>query len=118
MSFDVTTLALAKSYADQHGGGGGESSTAGNFIIKMTVESNDDGDYTVISCDATVEQIDAAVAAEKRVVAIISFDGTILELPMVYGIQGNSYYFCAFYRNQLWFHPCTKPRIQVLGNLR
>lgn len=96
MSFDVTTLALAKSYADQHGGGGGESSTAGNFIIKMTVESNDDGDYTVISCDATVEQIDAAVAAEKRVVAIISFDGTILELPMVYGIQGNSYYFCAF----------------------
>lgn len=25
MSFDVTTLALAKSYADQHGGGGGAS---------------------------------------------------------------------------------------------
>lgn len=28
MSFDVTTLALAKSYADQHGGSGGETSTA------------------------------------------------------------------------------------------
>ena len=28
MSFDVTTLALAKSYADQHGGGGGGASTA------------------------------------------------------------------------------------------
>ncbi len=27
MSFDVTTLALAKSYADQHGGGGGASTT-------------------------------------------------------------------------------------------
>ena len=28
MSFDVTTLALAKSYADQHGGSGGGASTA------------------------------------------------------------------------------------------
>lgn len=28
MSFDVTTLAIAKSYTDQHGGGGGGASTA------------------------------------------------------------------------------------------
>lgn len=28
MSFDVTTLALAKSYADQHGGSGGGATTA------------------------------------------------------------------------------------------
>lgn len=28
MSFDVTTLALAKSYTDQHGGSGGGTSTA------------------------------------------------------------------------------------------
>lgn len=95
MSFDVITLALAKSYADQHGGGGG-TSTAGNFIIKMTVEGNDNGDYTVTSCDTTVEQIDAAVAAEKRVVLIASYEGTILELPMVMGNQGYSYYFYAF----------------------
>lgn len=27
MSFDVTTLALAKSYADQHGGGGGDGAS-------------------------------------------------------------------------------------------
>ena len=92
MSFDVTTLALAKSYADQHGGGG--ASTAGDFIIKMTVEAAGD-DYTVSSCDATVEQIDAAVAAEKRVVLIVSYEGTILELPMVQGDKGYSYYFCA-----------------------
>lgn len=96
MSFDVTTLALAKSYADQHGGGGGGASTAGDFIIKMTVEADDDGDFTVASCDTTVEQIDEAVAAEKRVVLNVSFDGTIIELPMVQGNQGNSYYFCAF----------------------
>ena len=38
-------------------------SGAGDFIIKMTVTSNDDGNYTVTSCDATVEQIDAAVSA-------------------------------------------------------
>lgn len=94
MSFDVTTLALAKSYTDQHGGGGG-ASTAGDFIIKMTVEANGD-DYIVTSCDTTVEQIDAAVAAEKRVVLIASYEGTILELPMVMGNQGHSYYFYAF----------------------
>ncbi len=29
MSFDVTTLALAKSYTDQHGGGGGTSTADG-----------------------------------------------------------------------------------------
>lgn len=93
MSLDVMTLALAKSYTDQHSGGGG-ASTADDFIIKMTVEAAGD-DYTVASCDATVEQIDAAVAAEKRVVLIASYEGTILELPMVMGNQGYSYYFYA-----------------------
>lgn len=95
MSFDVTTLALAKSYTDQHGGGGG-ASTAGDFIIKMTVEGDDDGNYTVTSCDATVEQIDAAVAAEKRVVVIASYSGAVLELPMLQGVEGY-YYFGMFF---------------------
>lgn len=96
MSFDVTTLALAKSYADQHGGGGG-ASTAGDFIIKMTVEGNFDDGYTVTSCDATVEQIDAAVSAEKRVVVVTTVDGSTLELPMIQYAQGSSYYFGAFF---------------------
>lgn len=103
MSFDVTTLALAKSYADQHGGGGGGASTAGDFIIKMTIASDDDGNYTVTSCDATVEQIDAAVAAEKRVV-VISTDtanGAVFELPMLQGIEDNSYYFGMFLMGQM-----------------
>lgn len=30
MSFDVTTLALAKSYADQHGGGGASTADDGH----------------------------------------------------------------------------------------
>ena len=97
MSFDVTTLALAKSYADQHGGGGG-ASTAGDFIIKMTVEGHDNGNYTVTSCDATVEQIDAAVSAEKRVVVIATdtTSGGFWELPIVQAFQGQTYIFIAF----------------------
>ena len=96
MSFDVTTLALAKSYTDQHGGGGG-ASTAGDFIIKMTVEANGDY-YTVTSCDATIDQIDAAVAAEKRVVVIATdtTSGAFLELPIVQAYQGETYIFIAF----------------------
>ena len=100
MSFDVTTLALAKSYADQHGGGGG-ASTAGDFIIKMTVTSDDNGNYTVASCDATVEQIDAAVVAEKRVVVIASDGSVIFELPMLEGVKGSTYYFGMFLQGQV-----------------
>lgn len=100
MSFDVTTLALAKSYADQHGGGGGASTTS-DFIIKMTVAFNDDGNYTVASCDATFEQVDAAVAAEKGVVVIASDGYTIFELPMLQGVQDNSYYFGTFLSGQV-----------------
>ena len=66
----------------------------GDFIIKMTVEF-EGSELIVTSCDTTVEQIDAAVSAEKRVVLVASVDGTILELPMVQGNKGNSYYFCA-----------------------
>ena len=79
------------------GGGGG----TGGFIIKMTVTSDDDGNYTVISCDATVEQIDAAVSAEKRVVVIASYEGIILNLPMLEGVEGNTYYFGMFLRGQM-----------------
>ena len=78
-------------------GGGG----AGDFAIKMTVASDDDGNYTVTSCDATVEQIDAAVAAEKRVILIASADGVIFELPMLQGIKGNAYYFGTFLMGQV-----------------
>lgn len=71
-------------------------SGAGDFIIKMTVTSDDNGNYTVTSCDATVEQIDAAVSAEKRVVVIASVDGAVSELPMLQGVKGYSYYFGTF----------------------
>lgn len=73
-----------------------ESGGAGDFIIKMTVARDDDGKYTVASCDATVEQIDAAVAAEKRVILLASDDGVVFELPMLQGVPGNFYYFGTF----------------------
>ena len=75
------------------GGGGGAS----DFIIKMTVESDDNGNYTVTSCDATVEQIDAAVSAEKRVVVIATDTtrGVFWEIPIVQA-EGEICFFSAF----------------------
>lgn len=79
------------------GGGGG----AGDLVIKMTVEGDGDGNYTVTSCDTTVEQIDAAVSVEKSVVVTASCDGMIFELPMIQGLQDNFYYFGAFLLGQM-----------------
>ena len=75
------------------GGGGGTS----DFIIKMTVASDDYGNYTVTSCDATVEQINAAVAAEKRVVVIATdtTSGVFWEIPIVQA-EGEICFFSAF----------------------
>ena len=72
-----------------------------DFIIKMTLAIDDDGNYTVASCDATIEQIDAAVAAEKRVIVIASADGTSFELPMLEGVEGVFYYFGVFLEGQV-----------------
>ena len=70
---------------------------AGDFIIKMTVEVNGDN-YTVTSCDKTMEQIDAAVAAEKRVVLIATdtASGAFWELLIIQAVQGQVYYFGTF----------------------
>lgn len=87
---------LVNAINDAAGSGGG----AGDFIIKMTVEG-DGGNYTVTSCDATVEQIDAAVAAEKRVVVIASYGGIIFNLQMLEGIEGNTYSFGMFLNGQV-----------------
>lgn len=85
---------LVNAINDAAGSGGGGAS---DFIIKMTVEGNDDGNYTVTSCDATVEQIDAAVAAEKRVVVIATdtTSGVFWEIPIVQA-EGEICFFSAF----------------------
>ena len=76
------------------GGGGG----AGDFVIKMTVEANGDN-YTVTSCSATVEQIDAAFNADKNIVLTVAQDGqtTKYVLSLVYATPVLGYFFEAFY---------------------
>ena len=71
---------------------------AGDFVINMTVEGHDEGYYTVVSCDATIEQIDAAVSAEKRVVLIATdtTTGMFWELPIVEAYPGATYIFIAY----------------------
>ena len=84
-------------YNGQALGGG-----AGDFVIKMTVASDDDGNYTVTSCDTTVEQIDTAVADEKRVVVIATDTDNNLswDIPIVQGFNGSNYYFATFLLGQ------------------
>ena len=84
---------LVSAISDAAGSGGG----AGDFRIKMTVEVDDDGNYTVTSCDTTIEQIDAAVSAEKRVVVIATdtTSGVFWEIPIVQA-EGEICFFSAF----------------------
>lgn len=71
-------------------------SGSSDFIINMTVTTTDGETFTVTSCDATREQINAAVAADKRVVLRVSFGDIRYELPMVYSYQGYVYLFSVF----------------------
>lgn len=80
---------LVNAINDAAGSGGGG---AGDFIIKMTVEVNGDN-YTVTSCDKTMEQIDAAVASGQNIKAI-AFDKYIM--PLIQMEYGESYTFGAF----------------------
>ena len=70
-------------------------SGSSDFIINMTVTTIDGETFTVTSCDATREQINAAVAADKRVVLRVSAGDIRYELPMVYSYQGQVYLFSA-----------------------
>ena len=79
---------LVNAINDAAGSGGG----AGDFIIKMTVEANGEN-YTVTSCDKTMEEINAAVASGQNIKAI-AFDQYIM--PLVRMEYGESYTFGAF----------------------
>ena len=63
-----------------------------DFIIKMTIEVDGDN-YTVTSCDKTMEQIDAAVASGQNIKAI-AFDKYVM--PMIQMEYSVSYTFGAF----------------------
>lgn len=68
-------------------------SGSGDFIIRMTIEVNGNN-YTVTSCDKTMEQIDAAVASGQNIKAI-AFDKFIMPLTQIME-NGESYTFGAF----------------------
>lgn len=84
-------------YDGQALGGG-----AGDFIIKMTVASDDDN-YTVTSCDKTMEQIDAAFNSDKNIVLTVAENGETNKyiLPLIYAAPGLSYFFESFYSSYL-----------------
>lgn len=75
--------------------GGGE---AGDFIVKMTVTSDDDVNYTVTSCDKTIEQIDAAFNADKNIVLTVAPEsGSYYVLSLINAVPGLGYLFESFY---------------------
>ena len=76
---------------------------AGDFIIKMTVETDDGENYTVTSCDATVEQIDAAFNADKNIVLTVVQNNETNKyiLSLTYAMPGLGYVFESFYDTYL-----------------
>ena len=91
MSFDVTTLALAKSYADQHGGSGG----SGN-IIYIPVTLNISGGSVAVETSTTIEQIDIAYRSGQELMLKLFVDDSgenAYLLPLVMAIPGAAYYF-------------------------
>ena len=83
---------------------GKEIGGAGDFIVRMTIEVNGDN-YTVTSCDKTMEQIDAAVVSGQNIKAI-AFDQYIL--PLVQMQYGESYVFCAAFSSLIVMATVTK----------
>lgn len=91
---------LVNAINDAAGSGGGGAS---DFIIKMTVEGDDNGNYTVTSCDATVEQIDAAFNADKNIVLTVAQNDETNKyvLSLTYAAPGFGYVFESFYDTDL-----------------
>lgn len=91
MSFDVTTLALAKSYADQHGGsGGGEEEI---FKIPVTVtdlEEPADGEYFKVEHTVTFAEIEAAIEEGKTPIILANHNGITFTLSLFYYYPGGS----------------------------
>lgn len=98
MSLDVMTLALAKSYADQHGGGGGSGNT---IYIPATLNSS--GDSVSVETSVTIEQIDIAYRSGQELMLKLFVDGSgenAYLLPLVVAIPGVAYYFEALVSEQ------------------
>lgn len=91
MSLDVMTLALAKSYADQHGGSGGGNTT---YIPAKITNQLDDNTYT-IETSVTFEQIDTAYKSGQEQILKLSDDSgeDSYSMPLIFADPGSSYNF-------------------------
>ena len=90
MSLDIMTLALAKSYTDQHGGSGGENT------IYIPAKLNWSSDPPTIETSATFEQVDTAYKLGQEQILRVIFDEDYEDtrlLSLVAPIPGNVYYF-------------------------
>ena len=95
MSFDVTTLALAKSYTDQHSDSGGGSEKE-IFKIPVTItelEEPADGEYFKVEHTVTLAELDAAVEEGKTPIVLADRGGVIYILSLLYYYSG-TYLFC------------------------
>lgn len=92
MSLDIMTLALAKSYTDQHGGGGG----GGEDTIYIPATLNMSSDQATIETSVTFEQVEAAYnLGQEQILKLFvgdSGEGAYL-LPLVTAVPGIGYYF-------------------------
>lgn len=89
MSFDVTTLALAKSYADQHGGSGGGEEEIFKIPVTITeLEESADGESFKVEHTVTLAELDAAVKEGKTPIVLASFGGLTYALPLLYYYSG------------------------------
>lgn len=90
MSFDVTTLALAKSYTDQHGGGGG-SGEKELFKIPVTVtelEEPAEGESFKVEHTVTLAELNAAFEEGKTPIVLADRGGVTYNLPLLYYYSG------------------------------
>lgn len=96
MSLDIMTLALAKSYTDQHGGSGGGGENT--IYIPATAIWSGDSDIATIETNVTFEQIDTAYKlGQEQILKLFvddSGEGAYL-LPLVTANPGTVYYFGA-----------------------
>ena len=94
MSFDVTTLALAKSYADQHGGGGGSEKEIFKIPVTVTeLEEPAEGESFKVEHTATFAELDAAVKEGKTLSVLADRGGVTYNLPLFYYVSG---YYCFY----------------------
>ena len=94
MSFDVTTLALAKSYADQHSGGGDGEKEIFKFSVTVTeLEEPVGGESFKVEHTVTFAELDAAVKEGKTLIVLADRGGVTYNLPLFYYVSG---YYCFY----------------------